>query len=223
MTKNNYNSKIYTILLGGNIGDTESYFRQAKNLLEKNDCFLFKASSLLKNKAWGNTQQADFINQVIEVLSDKEPQEFLLICQTIELQLHRKRTEKWGPRTIDIDILFVESQIINTDKLIVPHPMLHNRMFTLQLLLELKPYFIHPLLKETLSKLFIDLQKAENQTFTIKYDASKCIFSQNCEKLLPSVYNRTQINWIDSSGATLKLIEASICNCPSGALRIEYS
>lgn len=223
MTKYNYNSKIYTILLGGNIGDTITYFREARNFLESNDCLPFKASSLLKNKAWGNTQQADFINQVIEVLSDKEPQEFLLLCQTIELQLHRKRTEKWGPRTIDIDILFVESEIINTDTLVVPHPMLHNRMFTLQLLLELKPYFVHPLLKETLSKLIIDLREAENKAFSIKYDESKCIFSQNCEKLLPSVYNRTQINWIDSSGATLKLIEASIRNCPSGALRVEYS
>ncbi len=103
-----------------------------------------KLSSLYKTKAWGNTEQPDFYNQVIIYNTSLRPQQIFEITQQVEKNMGRERKEKWGPRFIDIDILFCGSMIYYSDVLTVPHPQLHRRRFTLEPLCELAPQFLHP-------------------------------------------------------------------------------
>ncbi len=110
-------------------------------------------SSLYKTKAWGNTQQPDFYNQVIIYHTSLRPQQIFKITQKVEKEMGRERKEKWGPRMIDIDILFLGSVIYYSNLLSVPHPQLHKRRFTLEPLCELAPEFIHPVKNKKLKEL----------------------------------------------------------------------
>jgi 2-amino-4-hydroxy-6-hydroxymethyldihydropteridine diphosphokinase len=89
-----------------------------------------------------------------------QPLELLEKTQAIELQLGRQRLEKWGARTLDIDILYCGDLIMNDAKLVIPHPFLHQRKFTLQLLDELAPGFMHPVLEKTNSVLLFELENS---------------------------------------------------------------
>lgn len=112
-----------------------------------------KLSSLYKTKAWGNTEQPDFYNQVIIYHTLLRPQQIFEITQQVEKKMGRERKEKWGPRIIDIDILFCGSIIYYSDMLAVPHPQLHKRRFTLEPLCEMAPQFVHPVKNMSLEKL----------------------------------------------------------------------
>jgi 2-amino-4-hydroxy-6-hydroxymethyldihydropteridine diphosphokinase len=122
-----------------------------------------RESSLIQNPAYGKLEQADFYNQVIEIESSFTPRLLLSHLLEIEAQLGRIRTEKWGPRLIDIDILLAEDMIIDTrglpdldglPELVVPHPDFHNRAFALQLLAELIPNKQHPVMQKSISELY---------------------------------------------------------------------
>lgn len=110
---------------------------------------LVRTSSVYTTKAWGITRQPDFLNQVVEVATTLSPEQVLLATQEIELLLGRQKTEKWGPRIIDIDLLYYNEQVINTDGLTVPHPQIQNRRFTLAPLAEIAPQFTHPVIGKT--------------------------------------------------------------------------
>jgi 2-amino-4-hydroxy-6-hydroxymethyldihydropteridine diphosphokinase len=86
------------------------------------------------------------------------PEDLLKKCLYIENQLGRIRLEKWGSRTIDIDLLFLEDTIMNTEALVLPHPELHKRKFVLTSLMELCPDFIHPILHKTIKEIFVELK-----------------------------------------------------------------
>ncbi len=134
---------IYTLLLGSNLGDTRRYLAAGTELLEKYGRLL-GASSIQESKAWGNTNQADFVNQILLLESDLEPFEMLDAIHDIEDALERTREEKWGPRTLDIDILYAENLMMETETLTIPHPLIAERMFTLVLLNEIAPDFVDP-------------------------------------------------------------------------------
>lgn len=106
--------------------------------------------------AWGKTDQPDFYNMALEVETALAPLDLLDKTQAIENKLGRVRTEKWGPRTLDIDILYCGDMIFEDERLTIPHPYLHQRKFTLDLLVELNPDFVHPVLRKTNA----ELQKA---------------------------------------------------------------
>ncbi len=106
--------------------------------------------------AWGKTDQPDFYNIALEVETALAPLDMLDKTQAIENKLGRVRTEKWGPRTLDIDILYCGDMIFEDERLTIPHPYLHQRKFTLDLLVELNPDFVHPVLGKTNA----ELQKA---------------------------------------------------------------
>jgi 2-amino-4-hydroxy-6-hydroxymethyldihydropteridine diphosphokinase len=112
-------------------------------------------SKLYTTKAWGNTNQNDFLNQVLIIETEFLPENCLEIILNIEQSLGRTRTEKWGPRTIDMDILFYNSAIVDNTNLQIPHPYLHLRSFTLLPLNELMPNFVHPVLKQTINDLLL--------------------------------------------------------------------
>lgn len=139
---------IYTLLLGSNLGDRNRYIMVGRELLEKHGRLL-GASSIQESKAWGKKDQEDFLNQVVLLESYHSPEEMLEAIHEIEEALDRKHEVKWGPRTMDIDILYAGNQIVNSEDLNIPHPLIAERHFTLVLLNEIAPDFIDPLTKKT--------------------------------------------------------------------------
>ncbi len=137
------------LLLGSNQGDKRQQLAKAKAALEKQFGSIIAESSIYVTKAWGKTDQPDFENQVIEMAVNIDPIELLQGILEIEKNLGRVHFEKWGPRTIDIDILYFQNKIIDEEHLIIPHPEIANRMFTLKPLSEIAPGFVHPKLRKT--------------------------------------------------------------------------
>ena len=146
------------LLLGSNLGDSKKYISDAIRLIKAEIGAVISASSLYQTAAWGKIDQPDFINQIINIQSDSDPKQLLNKIIVLEKILGRQRIEKWGSRTIDIDILFYGNMIINEPDLVIPHPQLHNRRFTLMPLMELAPDFVHPILNQTISTLFESLK-----------------------------------------------------------------
>ena len=139
--------------LGGNIGNVQATFNEAKSLLKTRLGNIVLTSSLYKTKAWGVVDQPDFLNQVVVIETVLLPTEVLNHCLAIEAELGRVRKEKWHERLIDIDVLFYDAAIIHTQELVVPHPYLQDRNFILYPLDEIIPHFIHPILKKTMHEL----------------------------------------------------------------------
>lgn len=118
--------------LGTNMGDREEYLISAVKLLDNNeDITVTNKSKVYETKAWGYTDQADFLNICIEIETSLNEYELLKICQEIELKLNRERIIRWGPRTIDVDILFFNDIILNNEDLYIPHPRISERAFVL--------------------------------------------------------------------------------------------
>lgn len=140
-------------LLGSNLGDRNLYLKEARLLLQETIGKQMRASSIYETQSWGIDGLPDYLNQVIETETLLEPEIILTKTQFIEQKLHRERTIRWHSRTIDIDILFYGKHIINLPQLKIPHPQLHNRLFTLAPLDELVPDLIHPELQKTVHKL----------------------------------------------------------------------
>ena len=141
------------LLLGGNLGDRFSYLKQAITLIDSQIGPVIRQSAVYETASWGNEQQPDYLNQVLEVDTKLSPEELLVQLLETEKVMGRIRHEKWGARIIDIDILFYNNQIIDGSNLIIPHPYLHQRRFTLVPLVELAPEFVHPVLKQSLKEL----------------------------------------------------------------------
>jgi 2-amino-4-hydroxy-6-hydroxymethyldihydropteridine diphosphokinase len=145
--------KVY-LLLGGNLSNTEQLLSDARELLELSAGSIHATSSIYQSQAWGFESDDLFLNQVVSLFSIHEPLQLLDIILNIEKQLGRVRHgEGYSSRSIDIDILFYNDQIINEPELIIPHPRLHQRNFTLVPLNEIAPNLIHPLLKQTVRQL----------------------------------------------------------------------
>ena len=145
------------LLLGSNLGDSKKYISDAVGFIRTEIGIVKKTSSLYQTASWGKTDQPDFINQVLEVETILNPEQLLKNILVIEKKLGRERLEKWGSRTIDIDLLFYGDQIIQGLNLTVPHPFLHERKFTLMPLVELDPDLVHPVFKATVKQLFESL------------------------------------------------------------------
>lgn len=143
--------------LGSNLGNRETNLLEARKLTEQKIGKIEDKSSLYLTQSWGKADQPDFINQVIKVTSDLKPSKVLEEILLIEKQLGRERKEKWGSRTIDIDILFYDDVCMNETDLTIPHPYLHQRRFTLEPLMELVPGLKHPVLNQTITQLYENL------------------------------------------------------------------
>lgn len=147
--------------LGSNVGDREEYIEQAIFLLEKNpNIEVARRSTNYETEAEGGGDQPPFINAAIEIKTKLSPHKLLEMCQEIEAALGREREVEWGPRTIDLDILLYEGEIISDDKLQIPHPLMHERLFVLKPLKEIASHAIHPVLEKTIEALY-DEKKAE--------------------------------------------------------------
>ncbi len=150
--------------LGSNFGDRIGYVQQATSLLGAVDGIsIIRTSAFYETEPWNMDSENWFVNAVVEVKTSLLPQTLLLECQRIEQQLGRKRPQgtKYTDRTIDIDILFYNKDIVNDENLIIPHKFVHLRAFTLVPLLELIPNFEHPVLHKTVTELHSDLENPE--------------------------------------------------------------
>ena len=137
----------YLLGLGSNLGDRNENIHKAIEYLSEFGK-IKKISSIEETEPWGNKDQKKFLNCVLLMESSSDPFELLKKLQKIEAKLGRRREIHWGPRTIDIDILWADNLIINENNLIIPHPYLHKRDFVLREINEIAPGFIHPVFKK---------------------------------------------------------------------------
>jgi 2-amino-4-hydroxy-6-hydroxymethyldihydropteridine diphosphokinase len=138
------------LLLGSNLGNRRHFLQEAIKLIEQQVAPVIKISSIYETQSWGKTDAPDYLNQVVVIETAISAREVLRQILAIELILGRRREEKWGSRTIDIDILFYGTKIINEEGLHVPHPELHKRRFTLEPLAEIAPDLVHPAINKSI-------------------------------------------------------------------------
>ncbi len=143
--------------IGSNLGDKLSQCQQAvSEILKVDRNKLLARSSFFKTQPVGYTFQDWFVNGVLKIETDLEAPELLRRLKTIESQLGRTETIRWGPRTIDLDILFFDDIEIHTEELQIPHPRVQDRQFVLIPLAEIDRNLVHPVLKKTIQELLDD-------------------------------------------------------------------
>lgn len=141
------------LLLGSNVENRANYLHQATLLIDKYLGSIVMQSSVYETIPWGYSQQAHFLNQVVMLWSDSSPLEVLATAKSIEKQVGRTYSMKWGPREIDIDILLYGDLVVESAALVIPHPYLPQRKFALYPLCEIAPQQIHPVLHKTVKEL----------------------------------------------------------------------
>lgn len=152
--------------IGSNMGDKRKYIDDAINLLKNDDNVrLVKVSDLIVTKAYGYTEQDDFLNGAIAIDTLYDPYELLDFISSIEQNANRKREIHWGPRTLDLDILLYENFVSDDPKLTVPHIDMQNREFVLKPLSQIAPYAFHSVLNKSVIQLYSELKSNQNVIF----------------------------------------------------------
>jgi len=139
--------------LGSNLGDRDGNLRTALEQLEEAGISVTRRSSLYETEPVELQTQPNFVNMVCEVKTQLSPDQLLKTCLAVERKMGRKRRQKWGPRKIDIDILFYGNKIIDQPQLQIPHPRLRQRRFVLIPLEEIQSSFRDPKTGKTLTQL----------------------------------------------------------------------
>lgn len=155
---------IVYLSLGSNLGDRLGYVQQAASILgTTNDIHIVATSSFYETEPWQMDSPNWFVNAIVQITTSLSPEELLIVIQRIETQLGREDSgvRPYTDRTIDIDILFYDDRLINTEKLIVPHRFFHRRACMLVPMLEIAQDFVHPLFKKTVSQLYDELENPE--------------------------------------------------------------
>jgi 2-amino-4-hydroxy-6-hydroxymethyldihydropteridine diphosphokinase len=144
------------LLIGGNIGDRSKNLENAVKLIGLKAGKVLQQSAVYETAAWGQEDQPAFLNQVLEIETGHTPEALLDTILAVEKEMGRERLEKYGPRTIDIDILLYDDLVIETERLTVPHPQMHLRRFVLAPLADVAAAVIHPKLKKSMDELLLD-------------------------------------------------------------------
>jgi 2-amino-4-hydroxy-6-hydroxymethyldihydropteridine diphosphokinase len=155
------------VSLGSNIDDRlENLKRAIRKIKESDKISIKKVSSVYETQPVGYENQRWFLNLVLEVQTSFDPFPLLEYLLAMEDQMGRKREEKWGPRNIDIDILLYDNRIVDSDRLTIPHPRMHERRFVLVPLAQIASQLLHPLLKKTVEEL---LESCEDKSMVRLY------------------------------------------------------
>ncbi|MEM6736942.1 MAG: 2-amino-4-hydroxy-6-hydroxymethyldihydropteridine diphosphokinase [Bacteroidota bacterium] len=144
------------LLMGSNVGNRLIYLKKAASLIIEKGIKIIEESNIYETEPWGPKNQDWFLNIALEVATSKNPEKLLTTVLDVEEKLGRIRKEKWGERSIDIDILYYNDEIKNTESLVIPHPAIQKRRFTLVPLVEICPFEIHPTLNKTQMELLAE-------------------------------------------------------------------
>ena len=153
------------LLIGGNLGNRSANLQNALHQIEKNCGKILDLSAIYETAAWGLSNQPSFYNQAVSIQTNLEPKALMEQLLAIETNMGRIRSIKLGPRLIDLDILLIDQLILNTETLILPHPLMEHRRFALLPLAEIAPNLMHPILQKTIQELLmhcsdqLDVQK----------------------------------------------------------------
>ncbi|PIH03130.1 2-amino-4-hydroxy-6-hydroxymethyldihydropteridine diphosphokinase [Clostridium combesii] len=146
------------VAFGSNIGEKESYIKRALEKIEERGMKIIKVSSIYETEPYGVLDQDSFFNGVVKIETNLTPEDLIGELLHIEKQLDRVRERRWGPRTIDLDIIFYDDLIINEKDLVIPHKDMENREFVLKPLCDIDENFIHPVLKKSVRQLYDELK-----------------------------------------------------------------
>ncbi len=152
------------LALGTNLDDRMAHLRAALDALPP-DVQIMKRSPVYETPAWGYEDQGPFLNMVIEGRTELEPEALLARLKQLETELGRTPSFHWGPRIIDIDILFYDQLILKAANLTIPHPRLHERAFVLVPLADVAPEWKHPVLGKTVRQLLSEVDTSGIQRF----------------------------------------------------------
>lgn len=142
------------LAVGSNLGDKEAYIRNGiRELMAYREIVVEKVADLVKTKPYGGVEQDDFLNGALRVKTLFTPHELLEVLHEIEQKAERKRQIRWGPRTLDLDVIFYDKLVYEDDTLIIPHIDMANRLFVLEPLMQLCPDYRHPILGRTVREL----------------------------------------------------------------------
>lgn len=144
------------LLIGGNVGNRPLHLQQAVKAIDGRCGRVTRQSSVYETAAWGKTDQQAFLNQALEIDTELSAENLLESVLAVETSLGRIRKERYGPRVIDIDIIFFDHAVIDLPQLTVPHPEVQNRRFALVPLQEIAPRFVHPQLQKSMTELLAD-------------------------------------------------------------------
>lgn len=148
------------VALGSNMGDRAHYIMEAvERLKSRKDCRINKVSTIVETEPYGVKEQEKFFNGVLKMQTLLYPQELLQVLQDLEAEANRVRTMRWGPRTLDLDIIFYDEEVIEEERLCVPHADMQNRLFVLEPLAEIAPYKRHPVYGKTIREMIVDLKR----------------------------------------------------------------
>jgi 2-amino-4-hydroxy-6-hydroxymethyldihydropteridine diphosphokinase len=146
------------LLLGSNMGNRETFLSKALTEIDATIGKISKKSKIYQTEPWGEKEQEDFLNIAVEVETKLKPKKILEKIHEIEKLLDREETYKWGPREIDIDILFYGDEMISEVDLTIPHPFIHERKFTLIPLAEIAPELYHPIMGANIMDLLLECE-----------------------------------------------------------------
>lgn len=150
------------IAFGSNLGDREKNIQTAiASLTNRNDIRLVCQSSIIETEPWGYADQDAFLNGVIEIKTTLSPADLMTLLLETEKRLKRQRVIHWGPRTLDLDILFYDRLICDHPHITLPHPRIQDRLFVLEPMAEIAPWYIHPVLGKSMTELMEQLKKSE--------------------------------------------------------------
>ncbi|MBI4647917.1 MAG: 2-amino-4-hydroxy-6-hydroxymethyldihydropteridine diphosphokinase [Bacteroidia bacterium] len=157
--KNNYSY----LLLGSNLEPRHEWLKEALFAIERQIGDIWRKSSVFESEPWGFSSENYFLNQALYVNTSLSAEQLIDEILKIEDNLGRKRTKQcYTGRNIDIDIIFYNENIINSEKLTIPHPYMHQRRFALEPVAEIAPLFIHPVLKKTMLQLLDECEDKLN-------------------------------------------------------------